>query len=109
MVVNLQLCTRGWAQRLRLVSLAPRPCGKAGCAAAQLVSTGAIACAEAGSHQRPNRHAELGRDMFRALERLLADPAASRGQRLLARRIHPRRAPPMDSCSAAARLTGWSP
>jgi len=74
-----------------------------------LVSTGAIACAEAGSHQRPNRHAELGRDMFRALERLLADPAASRGQRLLARRIHPRRAPPMDSCSAAARLTGWSP
>jgi len=78
-------------------------------AAAQLVSTGAIACAEAGSHQRPNRHAELGRDMFRALERLLADPAATRGQRLLARRIYPRRALRAAALPTAARQPGCRP
>lgn len=80
-----------------------------GCAA-QLVSTGAIECAEAGSHQRPNRHAELGRDMFRCLERLLADPAASRAQRLLSRRIHTKRAPcactaGTQTCCGAAECT----
>jgi hypothetical protein len=31
----------------------------------QWISTGAIQCVESGGHQRPNRHAELSRTMFR--------------------------------------------
>ena len=41
----------------------------------QMISTGAIACVEGGGHFRPNRHAELARDMFRALERSIGEPS----------------------------------
>ena len=38
-----------------------------------MISTGAIPCVEGGGHFRPNRHAELARDMFRALERVIGE------------------------------------
>jgi phosphoglucan,water dikinase len=43
---------------------------------------------EGGGHYRPNKHAELARDIFRALERLLGDPGQPRELRLLARKTH---------------------
>ena len=55
---------------------------------AQYISTGAIECVEGGGHYRPNKHAELARDIFRALERLLGDPGSPRELRLLARKTH---------------------
>jgi hypothetical protein len=62
---------------------------KSGCfAASQFISTGAIECVEGGGHYRPNRHAELARDIFVALERLLASPDASKELRLLSRKTH---------------------
>ncbi|CAL8462111.1 g1642 [Coccomyxa elongata] len=54
----------------------------------QFISTGAIECVEGGGHYRPNKHAELARDIFRALERLLADPATGREPKLLSRKTH---------------------
>ncbi len=54
----------------------------------QFISTGAIECVEGGGHYRPNKHAELARDIFRALERLLADPTTEREPKLLSRKTH---------------------
>jgi hypothetical protein len=62
---------------------------------AQFISTGAIECVEGGGHYRPNKHAELARDIFRALERLLADPASAREPKLLARKTHTKCALPL--------------
>ena len=54
----------------------------------QYISTGAVECVEGGGHYRPNKHAELARDIFRALERLLGDPSTPRELRMLARKTH---------------------
>jgi len=54
----------------------------------QFISTGAIECVEGGGHFRPNRHAELARDIFKGMERVLEDRVAAREARLLARKIH---------------------
>ena len=51
------------------------------------VSTGAVQCVEGGGHYRPNRHAELSREIFRALERNAH--ALDDGASLAARRVHP--------------------
>ena len=54
----------------------------------QFISTGAIECVEGGGHYRPNKHAELARDMFRVLERLLEKRDTPQETRLLARKTH---------------------
>ena len=54
----------------------------------QFISTGAIECVEGGGHYRPNKHAELAREIFRALERLLEKRGTSQEARLLARKTH---------------------
>ena len=54
----------------------------------QFISTGAIECVEGGGHYRPNKHAELSRDIFKALERLLERRDATQEVRLLARKAH---------------------
>ena len=41
----------------------------------QWVNSGAIACVEDGGHHRPNRHAELGRVIFRSMEWVARDPS----------------------------------
>ena len=64
---------------------------------AQLINTGAIACVESGGHHRPNRHAELSRDIFRALERVLEHAGDGAVESLLARKLHSR-------CAALSRL-----
>ncbi|KAK9842786.1 hypothetical protein WJX74_002436 [Apatococcus lobatus] len=56
----------------------------------QLINTGAIPCVEGGGHYRPNKHAELARDIFRRLERLIGDRNTPASSALLARKIHPR-------------------
>jgi len=55
---------------------------------AQFISTGALECVEGGGHYRPNKHAELARDIFQVLERLMADPQAPPEPKLLARKTH---------------------
>ena len=52
--------------------------------AAQMISTGAIPCVEGGGHYRPNRHAELARDMFKALERVIGAHAFLQGMQTAA-------------------------
>ncbi len=54
----------------------------------QFISTGAIECVEGGGHYRPNKHAELSRDIFRALEKLLEKRDTSQEIKLLARKTH---------------------
>ncbi|GFR50578.1 hypothetical protein Agub_g12852 [Astrephomene gubernaculifera] len=64
------------------------------------VGNGALPCAEAGSHYRPNHHANLALQMFRSLEWVIGDAAsaASSSRRnpaaeallLAARRLHAR-------------------
>lgn len=61
---------------------------KDGCAPLQFISTGAIECVEGGGHYRPNKHAELSRDIFKALERLLEKRDTAQEVRLLARKTH---------------------
>lgn len=56
----------------------------------QWISTGAIMCAEGGGHHRPNRHAELAREIFRSLELVIADKSADPLDQLVARRMHPK-------------------
>ena len=56
----------------------------------QWIGTGAIMCAEGGGHHRPNRHAELARDIFRNLELVIANRSADPLEQLLARRMHPK-------------------
>lgn len=47
-------------------------------------------CAEGGGHHRPNRHAELAREIFRSLELVIADKNADPLNQLVARRMHPK-------------------
>uniref|UniRef100_A0A061RNS8 Phosphoglucan, water dikinase n=2 Tax=Tetraselmis sp. GSL018 TaxID=582737 RepID=A0A061RNS8_9CHLO len=54
------------------------------------INTGAIQCVEGGGHYRPNRHAELSRNVFRSLEWVLEDRERTLAEKLVARRIHPR-------------------
>ncbi len=63
----------------------------------QFISTGAIECVEGGGHYRPNKHAELARDIFRALERLLERRDTAQELRLLARKTHTKCASELDS------------
>ena len=43
---------------------------------------------EGGGHYRPNKHAELSRDIFRALEKLLEKRDTAHEIKLLARTTH---------------------
>ncbi|GLC50621.1 2,3-dihydroxyphenylpropionate/2, 3-dihydroxicinnamic acid 1,2-dioxygenase [Pleodorina starrii] len=62
------------------------------------VNTGALPCAESGSHYRPNHHANLALAMFRSLEWVIGDVTRGGGARspsserliLAARRMHSR-------------------
>ncbi|EFJ49323.1 hypothetical protein VOLCADRAFT_90138 [Volvox carteri f. nagariensis] len=62
------------------------------------VNTGALPCAESGSHYRPNHHANLALAMFRSLEWIIGDATRGSGARepvterliLAARRMHSR-------------------
>lgn len=53
----------------------------------QCINSGAIECKEGGGHFRPNKHAEIARDIFRALERCLGEPSIDPSLRLLARKV----------------------
>ena len=56
----------------------------------QWVTTGALECAEGGGHYRPNHHARLGQDMFRALEWTMEeDYGQERLRTILARKLQP--------------------
>ncbi|KXZ48402.1 hypothetical protein GPECTOR_28g809 [Gonium pectorale] len=65
---------------------------------ASWVNTGALPCAESGSHYRPNHHANLALAMFRSLEWVIGDATRGGGSRdpaserliLAARRMHGR-------------------
>jgi phosphoglucan, water dikinase len=63
----------------------------------QWISTGAIECVEGGGHFRPNRHAEVSRDVFRSLEWVIGEEATSGPTRLLARKVHTKCAPSLFS------------
>ncbi|KAG2449840.1 hypothetical protein HYH02_005363 [Chlamydomonas schloesseri] len=62
------------------------------------INTGALPCAESGSHYRPNHHANLALAMFRSLEWVIGDATRGGGGRnpaaekliLAARRMHTR-------------------
>ncbi|CAH9136523.1 unnamed protein product [Cuscuta epithymum] len=53
------------------------------------INTGQIPCFEDGGHHRPNRHAEISRNIFRELERILGRPDASLQEILVIRKIQP--------------------
>ena len=56
----------------------------------QMINTGAIPCVEGGGHYRPNKHAELSRDMFRALERVIEHADDGAIEAVTARKLHAR-------------------
>ncbi|GMI96081.1 PHOSPHOGLUCAN WATER DIKINASE [Hibiscus trionum] len=53
------------------------------------VNTGQIPCFEDGGHHRPNRHAEISRDIFRELEQISCWKDTSPQEVLVIRKIHP--------------------
>lgn len=53
------------------------------------INTGQIPCFEDGGHHRPNRHAEISRQIFRELERISCRQDASPQETLVIRKIHP--------------------
>ncbi|KAG9447465.1 hypothetical protein H6P81_013593 [Aristolochia fimbriata] len=53
------------------------------------INTGQIPCYEDGGHHRPNRHAEISRQIFRELERRVYSKDASPEEVLVIRKIHP--------------------
>ena len=53
----------------------------------QWINSGAIECKEGGGHYRPNKHAEIARDIFRALERCIGEPKLEPLLHLLARNV----------------------
>lgn len=53
----------------------------------QWINSGAIECREGGGHYRPNKHAEIARDIFRALERCIGEPKIEPSLHLLARKV----------------------
>lgn len=54
----------------------------------QWINTGAIECVEGGGHFRPNKHAELSREIFRSLEWVIGDADSSDAARIVARKVH---------------------
>jgi phosphoglucan,water dikinase len=82
--------TGGTAQLLRLAGAAKLVHLLPLLVVVQWVTTGAIGCAEGGGHYRPNHHARLGQDMFRALEWTLEeDYGQERMRSILARKLQP--------------------
>ena len=69
----------------RKVVTTPNICHNLDCTL-QLINTGAIECKEGGGHYRPNKHAELARDIFRCLERAIGEPTAEAVLKLVARK-----------------------
>lgn len=55
----------------------------------QWISTGQIVCVEDGGHHRPNKHAEIARQIFRTLERDSVRPGVTAEELVVARKIHP--------------------
>ncbi|CAA6667953.1 unnamed protein product [Spirodela intermedia] len=53
------------------------------------INTGQIPCFEDGGHHRPNRHADISRQIFRQLERISHSKNASPQDILVIRKIHP--------------------
>lgn len=53
------------------------------------INTGQIPCFEDGGHHRPNRHAEISRQIFRELERISCRKDTSPQEMLVIRKIHP--------------------
>ncbi|XP_039037802.1 phosphoglucan, water dikinase, chloroplastic-like [Hibiscus syriacus] len=53
------------------------------------INTGQIPCFEDGGHHRPNRHAEISRDIFRELEQISCWKDTSPQEVLVIRKIHP--------------------
>ncbi|KAE8658422.1 Phosphoglucan [Hibiscus syriacus] len=53
------------------------------------INTGQIPCFEDGGHHRPNRHAEISRDIFRELEQISCWKGTSPQEVLVIRKIHP--------------------
>ncbi|GBG79977.1 hypothetical protein CBR_g30239 [Chara braunii] len=56
----------------------------------QWINTGAIACVEDGGHRRPNRHAELSRQIFRKLESYIGQKGVTPQELTVIRRVQPR-------------------
>ncbi|KAK9806472.1 hypothetical protein WJX73_000758 [Symbiochloris irregularis] len=71
----------------------------------QLISTGAIPCVEGGGHHRPNRHAELSRDIFRALERVIELAGDDALKAVIARKVHARLPSFSDAYTQSTPLT----
>ena len=67
----------------------------------QWINSGAIECREGGGHYRPNKHAEIARDIFRALERCIGEPRLEPSLHLLARKVQTKCATATDCCSSA--------
>ncbi|XP_078433717.1 chloroplastidic phosphoglucan, water dikinase (ATGWD3) [Wolffia australiana] len=53
------------------------------------INTGQIPCFEDGGHHRPNRHADISRQIFRLLERITYSKDASPQDIVVIRKIHP--------------------
>lgn len=53
------------------------------------IYTGQISCFEDGGHHRPNKHAEISRQIFRELERIYYKKNTSAQDMLVIRKIHP--------------------
>ncbi|KAL6854389.1 hypothetical protein ACP4OV_019292 [Aristida adscensionis] len=53
------------------------------------IYTGQIPCFEDGGHHRPNKHAEISREIFREIERIYYDKKTSAQDLLVIRKIHP--------------------
>ncbi|GMY32182.1 phosphoglucan, water dikinase, chloroplastic [Fagus crenata] len=53
------------------------------------INTGQIPCFEGGGHHRPNKHAEISRQIFRELEQISYRKNASLQEVLVIRKIHP--------------------
>jgi hypothetical protein len=69
----------------------------------QWIATGSIACVEGGGHFRPNRHAGLGKLMFRSLEWVAGDGGRSDIERMTACRMQVPLPPPPPSPRVPAR------
>ncbi|KAG6548416.1 hypothetical protein Mapa_009902 [Marchantia paleacea] len=53
------------------------------------INTGQIRCYEDGGHYRPNKHAEISRQIFREVERITSAKELSLKESLVVRKIHP--------------------
>ena len=53
----------------------------------QWINSGAIECKEGGGHFRPNKHAELSREIFKSMERTIDHGGPDEVLRLLARKV----------------------